>query len=83
MSLCENPKQHPEYLFGSVIITIVLGSLSFIVALAWSTYVNKVFEYYESRSDEIDARLSYAFFITSLAIIIAFFAVYFISGDRL
>ena len=83
MSLCENPKQHPEYLFGSVIITLVLGSFSFLVALSWATAINKAFEYYESKSEEVDARFSFAFFITAIAIVVAFLTVYFISGDRL
>ena len=82
MDSCNNHNHHPGYVFGSAIITLVIGSLAFIVALSWSTYINKAFEYYETRSDELETRLSFAFVITAIAIILSFFAMYFIDGQK-
>ena len=82
MSSCNHPNHAPGYVFGSSIITLVIGSLSFIVALAWSGAVAKSFEKFESRAEELEARFSYAFLVTCIAIVVTFFAMYFICGER-
>jgi heme/copper-type cytochrome/quinol oxidase subunit 2 len=82
MSKVENI-EHPSYVFGSSIITIVLGSLGFLVALSWNAAIQKTFEYYEKGSEEIDARFSFAFLITAIAIVLIFFTVYFVQGKRI
>ena len=82
MSCCNNPDHNPGYVFGSAIITVIIGALAFIVALAWNSLVQKAFETYESHSDELEARLSYVFVVTALAIILAFFTMYYIAGVK-
>ena len=82
MDSCNHHNHHPGYVFGSAIITLVIGSLAFIVALNWSLAINKTFEYYETRSEELKARYSFALVLTAIAIILSFFAMYFIDGQK-
>ena len=82
MSLCNHPDHNKGYLFGSSIITVVIGALAFIVALNWSIAINRAFEYYESRHDELEARFSFAFLVTGIAITLGFLIMYFIEGER-
>lgn len=82
MSECDNPKIHPHYVFGSTLITLLIASLSFLVALSWNTAIQKAFEYYEKGADQIEARFSFAFLITAVSIVLIFMAIYFIDGER-
>ena len=82
MISCNNVNHLPGYVFGSSIITIIIGSLSFIVALAWNSAIQKSFEKYESGCDALDARFSYAFAVTAMAIVLAFIIMYFIDGCK-
>ena len=82
MSSCKHLNHEPGYIFGSAIITIVVGALAFITALAWNSFVQKSFELYESESEELKAKLSYAFLVTAIAIVIGFLVMYFIGGDK-
>ena len=79
---CDHFNHKPGYIFGSAIITIVIGALAFITALAWNSFVQKSFETYESESEELMAKLSYAFLVTSIAIVLGFLTMYFIGGDK-
>lgn len=79
---CEHPNHAPGYVFGSSIITIIIGSLSFIVALAWNSAIQKSFERYESKHDQLEAKFSYAFVVTAFAILFGFTVMYFIDGDK-
>ena len=54
----------------------------FIVALAWNSAIQKSFEFFETKSDELKAKYSYAFAITAIAIVLGFFIMYFIDGDK-
>ncbi len=74
--------EHPSYVFGSAIITIILGSLSFIVALGWNSFVSESFVQFSDKSEELKARFSYAILVTAIAIIIGFFVMYFIGGCK-
>lgn len=80
---CPDRKAHPHYVFGSALITLVIASVSFLVALSWNTAIQKAFEYYEKGADEIDARFSFAFLITAISIVLIFLTVYFIDGQRI
>lgn len=82
MTNCNHLNQDPGYIFGSAIITIVIGALAFITALAWNAFVQKSFETYESDSEELKAKLSYAFLVTAIAIVLGFLTMYFIGGDK-
>ena len=73
---------HPSYIFGSSIITIIIGALAFITAFAWNAYVQEMFKSYTTKKDELDARLSYAFLVTAMAIVIGFLVMYYIDGDK-
>jgi len=82
MTNCNHLNQDPGYIFGSAIITIVIGALAFITALAWNSFVQKTFEIYESDAEELRAKLSYAFLVTAIAIVLGFLTMYFISGNK-
>ncbi len=74
--------RHPSYIFGSAIISIIIGALAFITAFAWNSYVQQTFKSYTNKNDELDARLSYAFLVTAMAIVIGFLIMYYIEGDK-
>ena len=78
----EHSNIHPSYVFGSSIITIVIGALAFITAFAWNSYAQQVFDNMTSRDQELKAKLSYAFMVTALAIIVGFMIMYFVDGDK-
>lgn len=80
---CPNPKFHPEYVFGSAIITLVVGSLSFLTAIMWGSAIQKAIEYYETKHDAVETRFSFAFLITAISLLAVFATVYFISGERI
>ena len=82
MCRCDKTNSHPSYVFGSAIITIVIGALAFITALAWNSYVQASFHYYSNKNEELEAKLSYAFVVTAIAIIVGFFIMYFVHGDK-
>ena len=77
-----NYKEHPSYFFGSSIITIIVGSLAFIVALAWNSLVQATFASFSDDAEELKARFSYAVLVTSIAVILGFFIMYFIEGNK-
>lgn len=77
-----NQTKNPSYIFGSSIITLVIGSLAFITALAWNSYIQQTFHEFTNKSEELQAKLSYAVLITAVAIVLGFFVMYFIDGDK-
>lgn len=79
---CEHQNNNPGYVFGSAIITIVIGALAFITALAWNSYVQSTFQYYSNAAEEREAKLSYAFLVSSIAIVIGFLIMYYVEGDK-
>jgi Na+/alanine symporter len=79
---CDHENAKPAYVFGSAIITISIGALAFITALAWNTYVQGTFKYYSNEAEELEAKLSYAFLVTAIAIVLGFFIMYFVKGDK-
>ena len=81
MDQCQK-QSDPSYIFGSSVITIVLGALTFITALAWNSYVQSTFEKMTTKNDMLQARLSYAFVVTAIAIVVGFLLMYFIDGDK-
>ena len=82
MTSCNCKSENPSYIFGSAIITIVIGSLAFITALAWNSFIQQTFEEYTNKNDELKARLSYAFAVTFFSLILAFIVMYYIEGDK-
>lgn len=72
----------PAFVFGSSIITIFVGALAFITALAWNSYVQELFEHYCNKRDERDAKLLYAFLVTLSAITISFLLMYYVYGEK-
>ena len=79
---CQHLDDNPGYIFGSAIINIVIGALAFITALAWNSFVQQTFETYETQAEELKARLSYAFLVTAIAIVLGFMVMYFIGGNK-
>lgn len=83
MCVCNRNKSNPSYVFGSSIITIIIGALAFITALAWNSYVQESFKRHSNFTEELNAKLSYSFIVTGISIIIAFLLLYYIDGDKL
>jgi hypothetical protein len=79
---CEHQISKPSYVFGSAIITIVIGALAFITALAWNGYVQSTFRHYSNETEALEAKLSYAFLVTAMAIVIGFIVMYYIDGNK-
>lgn len=77
-----NHQNNPGYVFGSAIITIVIGALAFITALAWNSYVQASFQYYSNEAEEREAKLSYAFLVSSIAIVVGFLVMYYVEGNK-
>ncbi len=82
MCSCDHQNAKPGYVFGSAIITITIGALAFITALAWNTYVQGSFEHFSNKAEELEAKLSYAFLVTAISIVLGFFIMYFVHGDK-
>ena len=82
MCVCNHKNTEPSYVFGSAIITITIGALAFITALAWNSYVQETFKHYSDTTEELEAKLSYAFLVTALAVVLGFFIMYFVDGDK-
>jgi uncharacterized membrane protein len=74
--------RQPYYIFGSAVITVVVGALIFITALAWNNYVQQLFDNMTNKDQELKAKLSYAFISTSVAITVGFMMMFFIEGDK-
>lgn len=79
----------PYFVLGSSIQTLVVGSLIFIVAFAWSEFAQISFQRYggrcnilQDRSEEFHDALRYALFVTILALLIIFLVMYYINGEK-
>lgn len=80
---CEHQlNKDPGYVFGSAILTIVIGALGFITALAWNSYIQQTFKEYSNEAEELKAKLSYAFVVTAIAIVLGFLIMYYIEGKK-
>ena len=72
-----------QYTFGSALLTIIIGALAFITALAWNDLARFAFEkMMKDDNQEIQSRLNYAILATSIAIIIGFLLMYYIEGKK-
>ena len=76
-------QREPSYLFGSAIITLMIGALSFITAFAWNTYIQSTFKFCTNGCDALQTKLSYAILVSAISIISIFLVVYFIDGKRI
>jgi len=73
----------PKYTFGSAIITIVIGALAFITALAWNDLAKSAFERTgQTETQIIESKLSYAYLATAIAIVVGFLLMYYIEGEK-
>ena len=75
-------KSHPKYTFGSAILTIIIGALAFITALAWNDLARKMLDQMKDEENEIMSTLNYALLATSIAIVLGFLLMYYIEGER-
>ena len=57
MCCCNHHNSDPGYVFGSSIITIIIGALAFITALAWKSYVQESYKMYCDEDDKLEAKL--------------------------
>ncbi len=82
MCCCAHKSSNPSYVFGSAIITIIIGALSFITALGWNSYIQTTFESFTNEAEELKAKLSYAVLVTALAIVLGFILMYYVYGEK-
>lgn len=75
-------KKNPNYVLGSSILTLFVAGLVFLVSLAWSQYVNKKIEEMMDPEKEVQTRLYYAILITLIAIVVIFFLLYYLPGEK-
>lgn len=77
---CE--RKNPDYVLGSTILTLGIGSLAFLVSLAWSSYVNKKIDTIVGTENEMRIRLYYAVTLTLVAIVVIFLLLYYLPGQK-
>lgn len=82
MGCCGHHRTDFAFNFGSAIITIVIGALAFITALAWNELATSSFERYCDSKEELDAKLTYAVLATAIAILLGFFLMHFVDGTK-
>ncbi len=51
------------------IATLVAGAFALVAALAWNDAIKKLFEQYYPKGDSLGAHMSYAIFVTVVAVI--------------
>jgi len=74
---------NPKFIFGSALITIIIGALAFITALAWNDYARFAFKQFVNDDDQLaGAKLNYAFLATSIAIVLGFLIMYYVEGEK-
>ena len=88
---CPHEKD-PYFVLGSAVRTLVVGSLIFIVAFAWSEVAKISFQRYgchkheinpnNDRSDEFHLSLRYAVIVTITALILSFLVMYYVKGTK-
>ena len=78
-------ERDPVFIFGSVIRTLLVGALIFIVAISWSECFKVGLEICHSkvkRHDEFHKWLKFAITATLVAIALSFLVMFFIPGTK-
>lgn len=78
---CEH-KKNPNFVLGSAFLTLIVGSLVFLTALAWNEVAEIKFKTDKHQDRDFDAALLYALILTLSAILVIFFSMYFIPGTK-
>lgn len=81
---CQNcgNRQNPDFVLGSAVLTLGIGSLAFLVSLSWANYVNKKIDLIIGTENEMKARLYYAVTLTLIAIVVIFLMLYYLPGQK-
>lgn len=77
----DHATKRAHYFFGSAFATIVIGVLVFLTALSWNSAIQETIETY-SPADELKAKFSYAYLISSIAIVVSFLFMYYIDCEK-
>ena len=75
-------RRDANYILGSTFLTLISGGSVFLVALSWNDLTQIYFERKESEDGDVKKAAIYALFITLVAILIMFMAMYFIPGTK-
>ena len=75
-------KKNPSFTMNSAILTIVIGSLSFLVAFSWNQFVKESFERITNKREELRAMFIYAISLTFFAIMVAFVLMFYLNGTK-
>lgn len=78
---CTN-KKNPNYVLGSAILTLIVGSLVFLVALSWNEVAELKFKCDKHQNRDFDAAFQYALILTFSAALVIYLAMYYIPGTK-
>ena len=85
-------EKDPYFVLGSVVRTLTVGSLVFLVALSWSEVARISFQKFgcyngeikpeNDRTNEFHAAIRFALLITVIAVIVSFLVMFYIPGTK-
>lgn len=85
-------EKDPYFVFGSVVRTLTIGSLVFLVALSWAEVAKISFQKFgcydgeikpeNDRVNEFNAALRFAIIITLIAVIVSFLVMFYVPGTK-
>ncbi len=75
-------RKDPQFVFNSVILTIIVVSLSFACSFAINAFFKEWFERMTPRNEELQAKFNYMFVILAFSIVVCFLLMYHLDGDK-
>ena len=75
-------RRDANYILGSTFLTLIVGGSVFLVALSWADVAQLSFERKECQEGDVKKAAIYALFITLVAIILMFLAMFYIPGTK-
>jgi len=72
-----------KYSLGSAILTLAIGSLSFLVAFGWNSFFQTWFEEKAKNEKQLLAsKLNYGFLVTTFSFLIIIALLYYVDGHK-
>ena len=85
-------EERPHFVLGSVVRTLTIGSLVFLVALSWAEVAKISFQKFgcydgeikpeNDRTNEFHAAIRFALIITIIAVIVSFLVMFYVRGTK-
>lgn len=70
------------YIFGSAVVTIIIGVFIFAIALSWNSVAQELFERAKDDDQLVASKLNYAFLLTLGGLLISTFVMYYVNGEK-